>query len=224
MARSKRIIAGAGVLALSSTVSWLVLVTVPGPPAAAEVAPVRPAAAVGFYPGPQRARLLDAAILTAGRQRAQAAAARARQAAALRVREHAAHLAHVAHERHLAQLAADARAAAAQQAASAADAPAPPQRTVVSAPVAGQYSFAGLEQLWVAAGGPAWAQAAAATVAECESGGNPRAYNPSGASGLWQILDLPFPGDAFDPMSNARMAVAKFAASGDTWAQWVCRP
>jgi len=88
----------------------------------------------------------------------------------------------------------------------------------------GDYSFSALESLWVSAGGPSWAESAAATVAECESGGNPDAYNASGASGLWQILGAVVPGNLFDPMVNAENAVSKFTASGDTWAQWVCQP
>jgi len=88
----------------------------------------------------------------------------------------------------------------------------------------GTYSYAGLEGLWEQAGGPSWAASAAAAVAECESGGRSDAYNPSGASGLWQILGEVVPGNVFDPMVNAHNAVAKFEASGDTWAQWVCKP
>lgn len=90
--------------------------------------------------------------------------------------------------------------------------------------VGGNLSFGGLEALWVAAGGPAWAEASAARVAECESGGRQYAHNPSGASGYWQILGEVVPGNVYDPMVNARNAVAKFTASGDTWAQWVCQP
>lgn len=98
--------------------------------------------------------------------------------------------------------------------------PAPP---APQPPSAGIYSYAQLEALWVAAGGPPSVQAAAAAIAECESGGNPHAYNPSGASGLFQILGLPFPGDPFDPMTNARMAVAKYNAAGG-FSPWVCQP
>ncbi len=95
--------------------------------------------------------------------------------------------------------------------------------TRTAAAYRGIYSFSALEALWVSAGGPRWAAWPAATIAECESGGNPRAYNPSGASGLFQILGDPFPGDPFDPYTNARMAVYKFRESGSTFAQWVCR-
>lgn len=87
----------------------------------------------------------------------------------------------------------------------------------------GHYSYAGLEALWEAAGGPAWAASHAAEIAECESGGNTGAYNPSGATGLWQILGSVIGGDLRNPMVNAENAVAKFKASGDTFAQWVCR-
>jgi hypothetical protein len=31
-------------------------------------------------------------------------------------------------------------------------------------------------------------------------------------------------GNIWDPMVNARNAVSKFNASGQTWAQWVCQP
>jgi LysM repeat protein len=91
--------------------------------------------------------------------------------------------------------------------------------------LSGHLSFGQLEVLWVTAGGPAWAEWSAATIAECESSGEEYAYNPSGASGYWQILgQVVFTGRSiFDPMTNALNAVAKFRASGDTFAQWVCQ-
>lgn len=88
----------------------------------------------------------------------------------------------------------------------------------------GTYSFAGLEALWVSAGGPAWAEAQAARVAECESGGRVNAFNPSGATGLWQILGAVVGGNLDNAYTNALNAVSKFKASGETWAQWVCKP
>jgi hypothetical protein len=48
--------------------------------------------------------------------------------------------------------------------------------------------------------------------------------NPDGAAGLWQILGQVVGGNLFDGLVNARNAVAKFTASGDTWAQWTCQP
>jgi|SRR5215472_11115496 len=87
----------------------------------------------------------------------------------------------------------------------------------------GHLSYGGLESLWESAGGPAWAAPQAASIAECESGGNQYAENPSGASGYWQILGQVVAGNIFDPMVNALNAVAKFRASGNTFAQWVCQ-
>lgn len=86
------------------------------------------------------------------------------------------------------------------------------------------YTYAQLEGLWINAGGPRDQAATAAAIAEAESGGNSDARNPSGASGLWQILGNPFPGNPFDPATNARMAVAKYKQApggGDNFSPWV---
>ena len=80
------------------------------------------------------------------------------------------------------------------------------------------------QALWVAGGGPAWAEYQAAEVGECESGGQQHAQHPSGADGYWQILGQVVPGDIYDLMVNAENAVSKFEASGDTLAQWVRQP
>jgi hypothetical protein len=57
-----------------------------------------------------------------------------------------------------------------------------------------------------------------AAIAMAESRGDSAAKNPSGASGLWQILGNPFPGDPFNAQTNARMAVAKWREQGlDAW-------
>lgn len=76
------------------------------------------------------------------------------------------------------------------------------------------YSYSELEGLWINAGGSRSLAPTMAAIAEAESGGNSDAHNPSGASGLWQILGNPFPGNAFDPATNARMAVAKYKSQG----------
>ena len=84
------------------------------------------------------------------------------------------------------------------------------------------YTFAQLEGLWIQAGGSKALAPLMAGVAEVESGGNPQAYNPSGASGLWQI-EIPVnarfvPGGAanvFNALDNAKAAVA---LSGNTMA------
>jgi hypothetical protein len=76
------------------------------------------------------------------------------------------------------------------------------------------YSYAQLEGLWIQAGGPKQQAPLMAAIAEAESGGNSDAENPSGATGLWQILGNPFPGNAYDPATNAKMAVAKYHSQG----------
>ena len=76
------------------------------------------------------------------------------------------------------------------------------------------YSYAQLEGLWLNAGGSKHLAPVMAAIAEAESGGNSDAHNPSGASGLWQILGNPFPGNPYDPATNARMAVAKYKSQG----------
>ena len=94
------------------------------------------------------------------------------------------------------------------------------------------YSYSGgvlsagqVGQLWVDAGGPGWAEGKAVEIAYCESGYNPRALNPSGATGVWQILGqvTDFGRPLTDPAVNAANAVAKFRAAGDTFAAWVCQ-
>jgi phage-related protein len=78
----------------------------------------------------------------------------------------------------------------------------------------GVYSKSDLAALWKRANGGLGDANLMAAIALAESGGDPRAHNPSGASGLWQILGKPFPGDAFDPATNARMAGAKLSSQG----------
>ncbi len=78
----------------------------------------------------------------------------------------------------------------------------------------GVFGKSQLASLWTQAGGPADVANLMAAIALAESGGNPRAHNPSGASGLWQILGLPFAGNVWDPLTNARMAVSKYRSQG----------
>lgn len=87
------------------------------------------------------------------------------------------------------------------------------------------YTYSQLESLWIQAGGsPALAPLMAA-IGMAESDGDPTAQNPSGASGLWQIL-MPVnagyvPGgqpNVFNPQDNAKAAVAIYNAQGlDAW-------
>jgi soluble lytic murein transglycosylase-like protein len=65
-------------------------------------------------------------------------------------------------------------------------------------------------------------------VAECESGLNPEAYNPSGAAGLFQIM----PGtwvrtsqggaSRYDAYANAVAAHEIFVRDGHSWREWAC--
>jgi hypothetical protein len=74
----------------------------------------------------------------------------------------------------------------------------------------GKYNKAALKRLWISAGGPSNVANVAAAIALAESGGNPSIVNSIGATGLWQIYGNPFPGNAKDPLTNAKMAVAKY--------------
>jgi hypothetical protein len=80
-----------------------------------------------------------------------------------------------------------------------------------------------VEALWEDEGGPAGDAVEAADIAYCESGWNRFAYNPSGATGIWQILGAVAPGNLTDPYVNARNAVVKFDNAGHSFAPWVCK-
>ena len=85
------------------------------------------------------------------------------------------------------------------------------------------YTRADLERLWVSAGGSAADAETMAAIALAESKGVATAHNPSGASGLWQIM-LPEnasyvpggPKNVYSPAANARAAVAILAKQGLT--------
>jgi TP901 family phage tail tape measure protein len=78
----------------------------------------------------------------------------------------------------------------------------------------GTYNRSMLERLWDSAGGTPSEAHLMAAIALAESAGNPNAHNPSGATGLWQILGSIIPGNLDNPMVNARNAVAKFRSQG----------
>jgi hypothetical protein len=97
------------------------------------------------------------------------------------------------------------------------------------------YSYGQLEGLWIAAGGSTATAPLAAALAEAESGGNPLAAYPgttvapgqgstTNATGLWQILGLPSgnftAAQLTDPLSNAKMAVAKYQQAGNSFSPW----
>ena len=80
-----------------------------------------------------------------------------------------------------------------------------------------QYSYAQLEGLWINAGGSKALAPTMAAIAMAESDGCSTALNPSGASGLWQILGAVDPADQknlFDPAVNAKEATLKYSSQG----------
>lgn len=104
------------------------------------------------------------------------------------------------------------------------------------------YTYAQLEEIWVQAGGSRVMAPLMAAIAEVESGGDPDAENPSGATGLWQ-MEWPLyrgfvPGadsrQAYhNPAINARAAVklsrnVNSVAPGspvyDNWLKWEVPP
>lgn len=96
----------------------------------------------------------------------------------------------------------------------------------------GQYDAGELSDLWVRAGGDPKYASIMARVALAESGGNPKINNAGRegdggrtiAAGLWQILGLPFQGNVYNALTNAKMAVKKFedakAAGADPLSPW----
>lgn len=74
-------------------------------------------------------------------------------------------------------------------------------------------------------------EATACRVMMCESGGDPYANNPSGASGLFQVMPgwadeyqsvtgLPYYDGRFDPEANTKFAAWLQGSGG--WGHWVC--
>ena len=87
-------------------------------------------------------------------------------------------------------------------------------------PAGGTLSYSQLEGLWLAGGGPASVESIAAAIALAESGGRDvvqqgQPYATTGV-GPWQIT----PGGSLDLLTNAREAVAKYKAAGNSFAPW----
>jgi len=70
----------------------------------------------------------------------------------------------------------------------------------------------------------------AINVARCESGLNPSAYNPSGASGLFQIMPSTWArtsqagSSPYNAQANAIAAHEIFVRDGYSWREWTCQP
>jgi len=82
------------------------------------------------------------------------------------------------------------------------------------------YSFAGLERLWIAAGGSPSRAWHAACIAEHESSGRQWVISPTSDYGLWQIHN----GGTYMLLAlpNAQRAVA-MSNNGTDWSQWTTR-
>jgi hypothetical protein len=173
-------------------------------------------------------------------RKAMAAAYAAQQARAAQLAAwhqfHVDHLVHVARVRALAAEAAAAAVAISDQQQSSPAPGTPARSSSVSAQPAVQPAFssgcsdpsgvlsgAQVAMVWNCAGGPVSQDAAAIAITMCESGHNTQAYNPSGATGLFQILGSVVPGDLYDAHVNALNAVDKFNQAGG-WSPWVCQP
>jgi len=90
-------------------------------------------------------------------------------------------------------------------------------------------SFSQLEGLWIQAGGPKVLAPVAAAIALAESSGNPQALNPTdnggtqSSFGLWQISNgthSPPSASWADPLTNAKLAVAKYKGAGNSFSPW----
>jgi Lysozyme like domain len=94
--------------------------------------------------------------------------------------------------------------------------PPPPTAPDPNTAPAGDYSYAGLEQIWEANGGSSQTASVAACIAEHESGGNPGAISPTDDFGLWQIHADPA---ALAPNVSAAVAV-QMSGNGTNWGPW----
>lgn len=85
-----------------------------------------------------------------------------------------------------------------------------------------QYSYYGLERLWLAAGGRYSARRTAACIAERESRGRTWSTGAVGERGLWQIHPSHGYLSTYFPLGNARAAVI-ISRNGTDWSAWTTR-
>jgi LysM repeat protein len=100
-----------------------------------------------------------------------------------------------------------------------ASAPAEPTALTTSTVLSGTLSCHGLENLWEQAGGPATQAVMAASIAMAESSGRQFATGPAGERGYWQIHPDHGSLSTYDPLGNARAAVA-ISGHGRNWTPW----
>lgn len=139
---------------------------------------------------------------------------------------HEAHLAHLAHLHYLHELVLLERSQhhAARVTVHLSGDPEASTSPHTSASVHGGYlTYSGLEALWEAASGPAWAAPTAACIAEHESSGQQYATGPFGERGYWQINPDHGSLSTYDPYGNARAAVL-ISDYGRDWSAWTTAP
>jgi Tfp pilus assembly protein FimV len=88
-----------------------------------------------------------------------------------------------------------------------------------SAALSGTLSCPGLEQLWEEAGGSRVQAVTAASIAMAESGGQQYATGLVGERGYWQINPDHGSLSTYDPLGNAKAAVA-ISDDGTNWTPW----
>ncbi|MBV9381973.1 MAG: LysM peptidoglycan-binding domain-containing protein [Streptosporangiaceae bacterium] len=96
---------------------------------------------------------------------------------------------------------------------------APTAQSASSTALSGTLSCSGLEQLWQQAGGSPGAAVTAASIAMAESSGEEYSTGPVGERGYWQVAPEHGSLSTYDPLGNARAAVA-ISSNGTDWTPW----
>jgi LysM repeat protein len=92
--------------------------------------------------------------------------------------------------------------------------------TLAASPaLSGTLDCAGLEDLWEGAGGSPAEAVTAASIAMAESGGEQYATGPYGEEGYWQINPHVWADATYDPIGNAKDAIA-ISDDGTDWDAW----
>ena len=100
-----------------------------------------------------------------------------------------------------------------------ASAPAAPTTLATSTSLSGTLSCHGLEALWEQAGGAGGEAVMAASIAMAESSGQQFATGAAGERGYWQIHPDHGSLSTYDPLGNAKAAVA-ISDDGRNWTPW----